>query len=353
MIPGKKLIPLGQFIVERQKEAPYESGELSKLLHDLSIAAKRVNHEIRTAGLSDLFRMSGKTNVHGEEVQYLDQFANEEFISAIRRSGECCVIASEENEEIIPIEHTSRKEAARYVVYMDPIDGSSNSEVCVSVGTIFSIYERISPAQGSGLLEDCLQKGLRQVAAGYIIYGSATMLVYTTGNGVNAFTLEPSIGEFCLSHPDMKIPEGKFYSINEGNYQKFEKGIQEFIKFCQGEKSITDTPYASRHIGSFVADFHRNLIKGGIFIYPSSAQYPHGKLRLMYEANPMAFLIEQAGGKASNGLNRILEITPEDIHQRVPLIIGSSEMVELVEKFLRQHHSAATLEYFQKIIVNG
>ncbi len=291
MINNKKLITLGQFIVERQKELPYATGELSKLLHDISIAAKKVNFEIRKAGLSDVLRSSGETNVHGEEVQYLDQYANEEFISAIRMGGECCVIASEENIDIIPVENDNRKEPAKYVVYMDPIDGSSNSDVCVSVGTIFSIYKRISSKIDKGELEDCLQQGVEQVASGYIIYGTATILVFTTGNGVNGFTLDPSLGEFCLSHPDMKIPEGKFYSINEGNYQQFEKGIQQFITFCQEEKSISNTPYVSRHIGSFVADFHRNLIKGGVFIYPSSYQYPNGKLRLMYEANPMAFLV--------------------------------------------------------------
>lgn len=331
---NKSKLTLGQFVSNTQHEAVHSN--LQKLLTEISIAAKRVNHEIRTAGLSDMFVQSGVTNVHGEDVQQLDQYANEEFIAAIGKSGVCCAIASEENEDIISLEQNIGSIHGKYIVHIDPIDGSSNSEVCVSVGTIFSVYERTDTS--IPLLEDCLQQGHKQVAAGYIIYGSSTLFVFTTGNGVNGFTLDPGIGEFCLSHKNMRIPEGKFYSINEGNYQRFERGIQEFIKYCQTEKSITDTPYASRHIGSFVADFHRNLIKGGVFIYPSSAQYPNGKLRLMYEANPMAFLIEQAGGKASNGGQPILELQATTIHQRVQLIIGSSEMVDLVESFLIQYH---------------
>lgn len=329
---------LSQFIVEKQREIPYATGELTRLLQDISIAGKIVNREINKAGLADLLGCSGASNIHGEQVQKLDEFANEEFIAALNSGGACCVIASEENEEVIPIEHEMAHEA-KYAILIDPIDGSSNTEVNVSIGTIFSIYKRLGK-NGPGNEADCLQKGTEQVAAGYIIYGSSTMLVYSTGNGVNGFTLDPSIGEFCLSHPNMKIPEGKFYSINEGNFQRFEEGIQKFITYCQEEKSGSDHPYISRHIGSMVADFHRNLIKGGVFIYPASKEYIKGKLRLMYECNPMAFLVEQAGGKASDGVNRIMELQPTNIHQRTPLIIGSAEMVEIVEHFLKQDNSS-------------
>ena len=287
---------LSQFIAETQRELHLPT-EVARLLQDISIAAKIVNREINKAGLADMLGAAGSENIHGEDVQKLDEFANEEFISVLREGDSCCVIASEENENVIPLIHEF-PEHAKYAVLIDPIDGSSNTEVNVSIGTIFSIYTRLSES-GPGTEADCLQKGIAQVAAGYVIYGSCTMLVYSTGNGVNGFTLDPSIGEFCLSHPNMKIPEGKFYSINEGNFQRFEEGIQKFITYCQEEKSGSASPYISRHIGSMVADFHRNLIKGGVFIYPASKEYLKGKLRLMYECNPMAFLIEQAGGKAS------------------------------------------------------
>ncbi|HXA01220.1 MAG TPA: class 1 fructose-bisphosphatase, partial [Cytophagaceae bacterium] len=328
---------LSQFIAETQREVPFQTGDLARLIQDISIAAKIVNREINKAGLADMLGAAGSANIHGEDVQKLDEFANDEFLSVFRAGDACCVIASEENEKVIPLVHEF-SHRAKYAVLIDPIDGSSNTEVNVSIGTIFSIYTRLSE-NGPGTEADCLQKGTAQVAAGYVIYGSCTMLVYSTGNGVNGFTLDPSIGEFCLSHPNMRIPEGKFYSINEGNFQRFEEGIQKFITYCQEEKSGSASPYISRHIGSMVADFHRNLIKGGVFIYPASKEYLKGKLRLMYECNPMAFLIEQAGGKASDGYNRILEINPYNIHQRTPLIIGSVEMVEEVEHFLKQNTS--------------
>ncbi len=332
----RKVTTLGQFIIERQRDFPFAKGELSRLLRDIGIAAKIVNREVNKAGLVDILGSTGRENIQGEDVKKLDIFANEQFIAALTSGGECCVIASEENEEIIPIE-TEISKNAKYVVMIDPLDGSSNIDVNVSIGTIFSIYRRKSLG-GPGTLEDCLQAGTEQVAAGYVVYGSSTMLVYTTGRGVNGFTLDPSIGEFCLSHPEMRVPEtGVIYSINEGNYIKFPEGIKKYIKYCQEDDKATSRPYSSRYIGSMVADFHRNLIKGGVFIYPQTQKSPNGKLRLCYECNPLAFIVEQAGGKASHGTGRILEITPTDLHQRTPIIIGSVKMVEQVEDFLRQY----------------
>jgi len=327
---------LGQFIIERQGDFPYSKGELSRLLRDIGIAAKIVHREVNKAGLADILGMTGETNVQGEQVKKLDVFANEQFISALKAGGECCAIASEENEEIIPVENEMSKNA-KYVVAIDPLDGSSNIDVNVSVGTIFSIFRRTS-LSGTGTVEDFLQRGTEQVAAGYIIYGSSTMLVYTTGKGVNGFTLDPSIGEFCLSHPGMKIPKlGKTYSINEGYYVHFPDGVKKFIKYCQEEDSKTNRPYSSRYIGSAVADIHRNLITGGIFIYPITSKNPQGKLRLIYESNPLAYIIEQAGGKATDGIKRILDIEPTSIHQRTPLFIGSAEMVDIASEFMLKH----------------
>jgi fructose-1,6-bisphosphatase I len=271
---------LGQFIIEKQADFRYAKGELSRLLRDIGIAAKLVNREVNKAGLMDILGQAGSTNIQGESQQKLDVYANEQFISALRSGGECCIVASEENEDFIPINNS-----AKYVVAIDPLDGSSNIDVNVAVGTIFSIYRRKST--GDALLSDILQKGTQQVAAGYIIYGSSTMLVYTTGKGVNGFTLDPSIGEFCLSHPNLTMPKtGTIYSVNEGNYVHFPTGVKQYIKYCQVEDITTDRPYTSRYIGSMVADLHRNLIKGGIFIYPVTASAPNGKLRLVYECNP-------------------------------------------------------------------
>jgi fructose-1,6-bisphosphatase I len=279
----------------------------------------------------------GDTNVQGEDQKKLDVYANEQFISALKSGGECLAIASEENEDLVDVESAVSKNA-QYVVCMDPLDGSSNIDVNVSIGTIFSIYRRLPNQSGPTTVEDFLQKGTEQVAAGYVIYGSSTMLVYTTGKGVNGFTLDPSIGEFCLSHPDMKIPEGgKIYSINEGNYSHFPTGVKKYIKYCQEDAKEDKRPYSSRYIGSLVADFHRNLIKGGIYIYPSTLKSPNGKLRLLYECNPLAFIAEQAGGKASDGKNRIVDLQPTSLHQRVPLFIGSKEMVDLAEKFMDEN----------------
>lgn len=331
---------LGQFIIEKQTDFPYAKGELSRLLRDIGIAAKIVNREVNKAGLADILGDAGETNIQGEAVKKLDVFANEQFIAALSVGGECCGVASEENEELIPID-TPMSRNAKYVVAIDPLDGSSNIDVNVSVGTIFSIYRRIS-LSGPATEEDFLQRGTEQVAAGYVIYGSSTMLVYTTGKGVNGFTLDPSIGEFCLSHPQMKTKEvGKTYSINEGNYVHFPDGVKKYIKHCQEEDKATNRPYGSRYIGSAVADIHRNLITGGIYIYPVTASSPNGKLRLVYECNPMAFIVEQAGGKATDGFQRILEIDPKKLHQRTPFFAGSKKMVETACEFMAQHSATA------------
>jgi fructose-1,6-bisphosphatase I len=332
----RRVITLGQFIIERQADFPYAKGELSRLLRDIGIAAKIVNREVNKAGLADILGEMGSSNVQGEEQKKLDVFANEQFISALSSGGECCAVASEENEEMVTISSDVSKNA-KYVVCIDPLDGSSNIDVNVSIGTIFSIYRRQS-LTGPIQLSDFLQKGVEQVAAGYVIFGSSTMLVYTTGKGVNGFTLDPSIGEFCLSHPDMKIPKaGSIYSINEGNYVHFPEGVKQFIKYCQVEDSTTKRPYSSRYIGSLVADFHRNLLKGGIYMYPATAKSPKGKLRLLYECNPLAWIIEQAGGKASDGFTRIMELQPSSLHQRTPLFIGSQEMVTLAEEYMSKY----------------
>ena len=327
---------LGQFIIERQEDFPYAKGELSRLLRDIGIAAKIVNREVNKAGLVDILGEVGSANVQGEDQKKLDVFANEQFIAALSSGGEVCGIASEENEDVIEINNAVSKNA-KYVVAMDPLDGSSNIDVNVSIGTIFSIYRRVS-LSGKCTMEDFMQKGTDQVAAGCIIYGSSTMLMYTTGKGVNGFTLDPSIGEFCLSHPQMKTPEdGSIYSINEGNYIHFPKGVKKYIKYCQEEDKATRRPFSSRYIGSLVADFHRNLIKGGLFIYPTTAKSPKGKLRLLYECNPLAFIIEQAGGRATTGFKRILEIQPTELHQREPIFIGSSNMVMKAEEFMQKY----------------
>jgi fructose-1,6-bisphosphatase I len=332
----KKVTTLGQFIIERQADFQYAKGELSRLLRDIGIAAKIVSREVNKAGLVDILGEYGTINVQGEEVKKLDVYANEQFIAALGAGGETCAIASEENDELVPVT-TEVSRNAKYLVCVDPLDGSSNIDVNVSIGTVFSIYRRVN-LDGELSEKDFLQKGTTQVAAGYVIYGSATMLVYTTGKGVNGFTLDPSIGEFCLSHPDMTCPRaGTIYSINEGNYVHFPEGVKHYIKYCQEEDESTGRPYSSRYIGSLVADFHRNLLKGGIFIYPSTAKSPGGKLRLLYECNPLAFIIEQAGGKASNGSKRILDITPTTLHQRTPLFIGSIEMVTKAEEMMKAY----------------
>ena len=328
---------LGEFIIDKQDDFKFSSGELSRLLSSIKIASKIVNREVNKAGIADILGKAGNENVQGEEQMKLDVFANDIFIDALSHREIVCGIASEENEDFIEIKgNENNTHMNNYVVLIDPLDGSSNVDVNVSVGTIFSIYRRVTPAGTPVKIEDFLQKGVNQVAAGYVIYGSSTMLVYTTGNGVNGFTLDPSVGTYFLSHPNMTYPKtGKIYSVNEGNYAKFPQGVKEYIKYCQEEEG--NRPYTSRYIGSLVADFHRNMIKGGIYIYPSYAHAPNGKLRLLYECNPMAFLAEQAGAKATNGFQRILEIEPTSLHQRVPFFCGSVEMVEKAEEFMAKH----------------
>lgn len=328
------IVSLNDFIIRKQKDFSYARGELSSLLHHIGTAAKMVNSKMRKAGLVEIIGKSGIRNIQGEEQQKLDRYADEVFIDALMASGECCGIASEENQnEVIFTDSLAKK--GKYIVCMDPLDGSSNIDYNVSVGTIFSIYRRVSERDAEAGIADFLQEGSRQVAAGYVIYGSSTMLVYTTGNGVNGFTLDPTIGEFCLSHPEITTPaKGRIYSVNEGNYVKFPDGVKKFIKYCQETDSETGRPYSSRYIGSLVSDVHRNLLAGGIFLYPPAEVYPSGKLRLVYECNPIAFIIEQAGGRAFDGRNRILDTKPESLHQRSALYCGSPLMISKLEEFL-------------------
>jgi len=334
---GYNITTLNEFIIRRQANIPYAKGELSNLLHHFGIAAKVVHKKVNKAGLVDVLGEAGNVNIQGENQQKLDVFADMQFTAALKDSGECCGIASEEDQEIITFEDELSLDG-KYIVCMDPLDGSSNIDVNVSIGTIFSIYRRISPRGEKAQLIDFLQEGNKQIAAGYIIYGSSTMLVYTTGMGVNGFTLDTSIGEFCLSHPNIKTPEeGKIYSLNEGNYNNFPEGVKKYIKYCQEKDKETKRPYSARYIGSLVADFHRNLLKGGIFIYPQTAKAPKGKLRLLYECNPIAYIAEQAGGKATDGEQRILDLKPESLHQRVPFYTGSTKMVDKAEEFLKKH----------------
>ncbi len=326
---------LGEFIIENQADFPGSSGELSRLINSIRLAAKVVNHEVNKAGLVDIIGAYGETNVQGEEQQKLDVMANKKFIQTLTNREIVCGIASEEEDDFIRIEGHNCDDKNKYVLLMDPLDGSSNIDVNVSVGTIFSIYQRVTPLGTPVQMEDFLQPGNRQVAAGYIIYGTSTMLVYTTGHGVNGFTLNPALGSWYLSHPNMKYPEnGRIYSINEGNYVHFPQGVKDYIKYCQEEKD--DRPYTSRYIGSMVSDIHRNMIKGGIFMYPQFSKASKGKLRLLYECNPIAFLTEQAGGKASDGFQRIMDIEPDELHQRSPFFCGSKKMVEKAEEFMRK-----------------
>lgn len=326
---------LNEFILERQSEFPFATGELTRLLSDISLAAKIIHRDVNRAGLVDILGEEGATNVQGEDQKKLDVIADEVFIKTLRSGGEVCAIASEENDVHVVFKN-ERSKKGKYVVLFDPLDGSSNIDVNVSIGTIFSIYRRKSEVGNPADLNDILQPGTEQVAAGYVIYGSSTMLVYTTGFGVNGFTLDPSIGEFCLSHPQIKMPQsGKIYSMNEGNIDLCEKGVQEYISYCQNKNATKKHPFTGRYIGSLVADFHRNLIKGGIYIYPSTTKSPKGKLRLLYECNPLAFIAEQAGGLASDGHKRIMEIEPKKLHQRVPYFVGSKKMVEMAERALQ------------------
>ena len=332
----KNHMTLGEFIIENQKDFRYSSGEFSRLISSIRLASKVVNHEVNKAGLVDILGNAGNTNSHGEDQQKLDVYANEIFLQTLINREIVCGIASEEEDDYVIIEGKNKLHDNKYIVLMDPLDGSSNIDVNVSVGTIFSIYRRVSPLGSPVTIEDFLQPGHNQVAAGYVIYGTSTMLVYTTGNGVHGFTLNPAMGIYYLSHPNMRYPEnGKLYSINEGYYQHFPQGVKDYLKYCQEEKE--DRPYSARYIGSLVSDFHRNMIKGGIYMYPTSSKAPQGKLRLLYECNPMAFLAEQAGGKASDGYRRILDIKPTELHQRVPFFVGSKNMVEKAEEMMARY----------------
>ena len=333
----KKFNTIYRHIVEAERKYPEATGQLSDLLADIALACKMISLEVNRAGLIDILGFTGDTNVQGEEVKKLDVYANELLTNMMKQGGHICAICSEEDENFLPIEDRfieNKYVTNKYICHFDPLDGSSNIDANVSIGTIFSIYKRVSD-NGPGELRDCLQKGVDQVAAGYAIYGSSTVLVYTTGDGVHAFTLDPTAGEFLLSSENITIPKrSKTYSVNEGNHNKWNKGMKDYVSYLKESDPETGRPYSSRYIGSLVADFHRNLLYGGIFMYPGDNKNPNGKLRLMYEANPLSMIVEQAGGRSSDGKKRILEIEPQALHQRTPLFIGSEEDVKMVEKFL-------------------
>jgi fructose-1,6-bisphosphatase I len=332
---NRTILTLDEFTIQSLRNLPHATGELSSLLRDIGLATKRVNVEVNKAGLVDILGDAGTVNVQGEEVKKLDVHANEQFVGVLKRGVSCAGIASEELDDFLPFDDEVSN-GSKYVCLFDPLDGSGNIDVNVSIGTIFSIYRRISPLGTPVVEKDFLQKGRNQVAAGYVIYGSSTMLVYATRRGVNGFTLDPSIGEFCLSHPDMKCPEnGKFYSVNHGNFFQLEDNVKKYINLCQHKTKELGGPYTQRYIGSMVADVHRNLVKGGIFMYPGTTDRPKGKLRLLYECNPFAFIVEVAGGKATNGKQPILDIEPEELHQRTPFFIGSTLMMAELETCLQ------------------
>lgn len=330
-----RIVTLDEFIIKRQKDFPYASGELTGLLRDIGVAAKIINREVNRAGLVNILGVEGSENQSGDIVQKLDVFSNDVMIECLANSGECCGIASEEDESIIPVNSIAGKDA-KYIVVMDPLDGSSNIDVNVSVGTIFGIYRRKSDKKQLVETSDFYQKGDELVAAGYVLYGTSTMLVYTTGKGVNGFTLDPSIGEFCLSHRDIQIPaKGNYYSVNQGYYSKFDLEIRRYIDHC------ADMNYRLRYIGSMVSDIHRILFQGGIFLYPNTRKYPLGKLRLLYECNPMSFIVEQAGGKAFNtNLKRILDEDVHDIHQKCTIAIGSPLMLDEMKQFVEKYQAS-------------
>lgn len=330
----KRVITLEEYIIQSQNKFPGATGELSQLLRDVGLAAKIISREVNKAGITNILGEDGSINVHGESVKKLDLFADHQLISALNRSDITCMVISEENEGIVELDN----EGGKYIVYMDPLDGSSNIDVNVSIGSIFSIYAKQTDGGEPLSPQNALQPGVNQVAAGYVLYGSSTIMVYTTGLGVSEFTLDPSIGEFILSNHSIKIAEhGKVYSVNEGNYKSWPMGLKKYVKYCQVEDPATDRPYSTRYIGSMVADVHRTLLNGGIFIYPDSSKYPNGKLRLMYECNPLSMIIEQAGGLAIDGKKRIMEIIPTAIHQQTPIYIGSKENVSKVKSFLEEY----------------
>lgn len=329
---NRQVSTLDEFTIQSLRQFPHATGELSSLLRDIGLAAKRVNVEVNKAGLVDILGDEGTMNVQGEEVKKLDVYANNQFMGVLQRGVSCAGIASEELDDFVAFDDDVSRNS-KYICMFDPLDGSGNIDVNVSIGTIFSVYRRVSERGTPVVREDFLQRGLNQVAAGYVIYGSSTMLVYATRRGVNGFTLDPSIGEFCLSHPDIKCPElGKIYSVNHGNFFQYDEGVKRYINSCQNKTKEDGGPYTQRYIGSMVADVHRNLIKGGIFMYPGTLDKPKGKLRLLYECNPFAFIVEVAGGKATNGGGRILEIKPTELHQRTPFFVGSSQMMNELEQ---------------------
>ena len=331
-----RIITLDEFIIQRQKDFPFASGELTGLLRDIGVAAKIVNREVNKAGLLNILGIAESENASGDTVQKLDLYANEKLISCLRNSGECCGVASEENEDFIPMPGQENK-ISKYVVVFDPLDGSSNIDVNVSVGTIFGIYRRKSDPENACQLEDFIQKGSELVAAGYVLYGTSTLLVYSTGRGVNGFTLDPTIGEFCLSHPDIKIPDhGNYYSVNQGYYLKFDVEMRRYIDHC------SDMNLRLRYIGSMVSDIHRILFQGGIFLYPNTRKYPQGKLRIVYECNPLSFIVEQAGGKSITcQLERVLDLEVRNLHQRITIAVGSPKMVDEMKAFVERYTAPA------------
>lgn len=330
---NRSVVTIDRHIIDREREFPEATGALSNILYAMALAGKMISREVNKAGLVDILGLTGDENVHGEEVKKLDEYAHDVIYRALDHSGHLCVMASEEAEEIIPI--PERFPTGNYCLLFDPLDGSSNIESNISVGTIFSIHRKVSTGP-RGCLSDCLQPGMKQVAAGYVVYGSSTMLVYSTGQGVHGFTLDPSIGEFILSHPDIRtpVPGKRVFSVNEGNYRFWEEPQRRLVDHLKGLDGANPQPFSGRYVGSLVADFHRNLLSGGLFMYPAHEGSPNGKLRLLYEAAPLAMIAEGAGGGASDGKRRILDIEPSDLHQRVPLYIGSAEQVELAERVL-------------------
>jgi fructose-1,6-bisphosphatase I len=334
MIINRNIQTLDEFTIQQMRDFPHATGELASLLRDIGLASKRVNVEVNKAGLVDILGDAGTVNVQGEDVKKLDVFANNQLMGVLKHGISCAGIGSEELDDFIafddPVSNNSK-----YVCLFDPLDGSGNIDVNVAIGTIFSIFRRVTPKGTRVTAEDFLQKGINQVAAGYVVYGSSTMLVYATRRGVNGFTLDPSIGEFSMSHPNIKCPEfGKIYSVNHGNFFQYDEKVRAYITACQKKDTTNGGPYTQRYIGSMVADLHRNLIKGGIFMYPGTIDKPKGKLRLLYECNPFAFIIEVAGGKATNGIERILDVQPSSLHQRSHLFAGSKGMMEELEKYL-------------------
>ena len=331
---NRKVLTLDEFTIQQLRDFPHATGELSGLLRDMGLAAKRVNVEVNKAGLVDILGDDGSINVQGEDVKKLDVFANNQFMGALQHGISCAGIGSEELPNFVAFDDEVSKNS-KYVCLFDPLDGSGNIDVNVSIGTIFSVYRRVTPKGTIADERDFLQAGMNQVAAGYIVYGSSTMLVYATRRGVNGFTLDPSIGEFCLSHPNIKCPEeGKIYSVNHGSFFRYDEKVRKYIDRCQRKTKEDGGPYTQRYIGSMVSDVHRNLIKGGIFMYPATIERPLGKLRLLYECNPFAFIIEVAGGKATNGNKRILEVQPTSLHQRSSFFVGSKKMMEELEECL-------------------